>query len=101
MRTKDSHKEDIDKLQEEVKDYEPREALDGGEDGLEFYRRIISQSKKYLTHEGLLIFEIGYDQGQELRDMLLEEGFKNIEILKDLQGLDRVVLGVYEKELKE
>lgn len=94
-------KEDIDKLQEEVKDYEPREALDGGEDGLEFYRRIIPQSKKYLTHEGLLIFEIGYDQGQELRDMLLEEGFKNIEILKDLQGLDRVVLGVYEKELKE
>ncbi|GMG95518.1 peptide chain release factor N(5)-glutamine methyltransferase [Tepidimicrobium xylanilyticum] len=91
--------DDIDKLQDEIKYYEPREALDGGSDGLNFYRRIIPESKKYLTDEGLLIFEIGYDQGQSVRNMLLVEGFVNVNILKDLQGLDRVVLGVFKKEL--
>ncbi|SDW14166.1 peptide chain release factor N(5)-glutamine methyltransferase [Tepidimicrobium xylanilyticum] len=91
--------DDIDKLQDEIKYYEPREALDGGSDGLNFYRRIIPESKKYLTDEGLLIFEIGYDQGQSVKNMLLVEGFVNVNILKDLQGLDRVVLGVFKKEL--
>lgn len=92
-------RDDIDKLQDEIKYYEPREALDGGSDGLNFYRRIIPESKKYLTDEGLLIFEIGYDQGQSVKNMLLVEGFVNVNILKDLQGLDRVVLGVFKKEL--
>lgn len=87
---------EIDNLQEEVKDYEPIEALDGGEDGLEFYRRIIPESKNYLTKKGLLIFEIGYNQGYEVMDMMKDEGFKDVQVLKDLQRLDRVVSGIME-----
>ncbi|MBZ2174940.1 peptide chain release factor N(5)-glutamine methyltransferase [Schnuerera sp. xch1] len=90
-------KNDIETLQREVKDYEPMKALDGGKDGLDFYRRIIPDSKRYLIEKGLLIFEIGYDQGQQIKSMMTDEGFKDIKILKDLQGLDRVVLGVKER----
>ena len=90
-------KGDLESLQAEVKDYEPMTALDGGEDGFDFYRRIIPDSKKHLKDQGLLIFEIGYDQGPKLQKMMEEEGFKNIKILKDLQGLDRVVLGRWHK----
>jgi len=85
--------DNIDKLQEEVKDYEPRIALDGGKEGMDFYRRIVPESKEYLE-EGLLIFEIGYDQGNEVKDLMIAEGFKDVNVLKDLQGLDRAVLGI-------
>ncbi|HHV39478.1 MAG TPA: peptide chain release factor N(5)-glutamine methyltransferase [Tepidimicrobium sp.] len=88
--------EEMDSLQEEVREYEPANALDGGEDGLAFYRRIIPESKDYLIDGGLLIFEIGYDQGKRIENMMMSEGFKDIKILKDLQGLDRVVYGVME-----
>ena len=87
-------KRKIETLQKEVKDYEPINALDGGEDGLSFYRRIIPESKRYLQEKGLLIFEIGYDQGEQVKNILTEENFKDICILKDLQGLDRVVFGI-------
>ncbi len=80
-------------LQTEVRDFEPRLALDGGEDGLDFYRLITSRAKEFLVDKGLLIYEIGHDQGFALKDILSDHGFKDIEILKDLQGLDRVVLG--------
>lgn len=85
-------KDHISSLQEEVQ-YEPVLALDGGKDGLDFYRRIIPESKEYLHPNGLLILEIGYDQGAAVVSIMEEEAFENIEILKDLQGLDRVVLG--------
>ena len=85
--------EEIKKLQREVKEYEPIEALSGGEDGLDYFRKIIPKSKDYLCPQGLLILEIGYNQGKAVKDMFVKEGFKDIEILKDLQGLDRVVLG--------
>lgn len=85
---------DIDKLQEEVKNYEPRIALDGGKEGIAFYRRIIPESREYLEEEGLLIFEIGYDQGKQVEAIMEQEGFKAVKILKDLQGLDRAVLGI-------
>ena len=87
-------KREIETLQTEVKDYEPMSALDGGEDGLIFYRKIIPEARKYLKQGGLLIFEIGYDQGKVVDDILIEEGFKDTKTLKDLQGLDRVVLGI-------
>lgn len=84
----------IDSLQEEVKDYEPRIALDGGREGMEFYKRIVPESKEYLQERGLLIFEIGFDQGRAVEDLMIAEGFKDVKILKDLQGLDRAVLGI-------
>lgn len=84
---------EIENLQTEVKEFEPRLALDGGDDGLIFYRRISFEAKDFLVDDGLLIFEIGFNQGKEVKEILENQGFKNIMILKDLQGLDRVILG--------
>ena len=85
--------DEIENLDVTVKDFEPRLALDGGLDGLDFYRRITSGSKEYLRDGGLLIYEIGYDQGEKVKKIISLEGFKDVSILKDLQGHDRVVLG--------
>lgn len=90
-------KEEIEKLQREVRFFEPRLALDGGIDGLDYYRRITKDAKNFLIDGGLLIYEIGYDQGQDVSNILINEGYENINILKDLQGLDRVVMGFYPK----
>ena len=79
-------------LSEEVKDHEPMMALDGGTDGLDFYRIIIEKSPSYLTMGGMLFFEIGYDQGKSV-SRLMEKDFGNIHVIKDLAGLDRVVYG--------
>ncbi len=79
-------------LSEEVKDHEPMMALDGGTDGLDFYRMIIEKSPSYLTMGGMLFFEIGYDQGKSV-SQLMEKDFEDIHVIKDLAGLDRVVYG--------
>lgn len=86
---------DIDNLQIEVSTYEPRGALDGGLDGLDFYRRIIREAKNYLQKDGLLAFEIGYDQGDAVMSLLEENGYSNVKKMKDLGGNDRVVAGVF------
>ena len=86
-------KKDIAELMTEVKDFEPMNALDGGEDGLDFYRAIVEQAKEWLVDGGWLFFEIGYDQGEDLRKLLQEFGYTAIEIRQDLAGLDRVALG--------
>jgi len=84
---------DIDELQSEVADFEPRLALDGGIDGLDYYRNIVKQSTDYLAANGILAFEIGYDQGLSVKKLLEENGsFRDIEIRKDLSGNDRVVI---------
>lgn len=83
----------IDGLQTEVKDFEPHLALDGGDDGLKFYRRICEIAPKLLTKDGMLVFEIGYDQAKEVSD-LMEKNFKNVFVIKDLCGNDRVVVGI-------
>lgn len=83
----------VDTLEAEVKDYEPRIALDGTEDGLEFYRILASQSPKYLKEGGYVFFEIGYDQGESVSELLLQAGFKEVMILKDFGDNDRVVTG--------
>lgn len=83
-------------LQEEVREHDPRMALDGGEDGLHFYRRIIRDSKEHLLPGGYLLFEIGYDQALEVSDLMRDAGFQTISVKKDLAGLDRVVSGVYD-----
>lgn len=88
-------KDQIKTLQKDVVDYEPLLALDGGIDGLDFYRKITIEAKHYLVKGGMLIYEIGYDQGPALTNIMRQEGFKDIKIVKDLQGLDRVILGLY------
>lgn len=82
-------------LMPEVKEHEPRLALDGTEDGLFFYRKIVEESKSYLLHGGMLYFEIGHDQAAEVSGLLKEAGFLEINVVKDLAGLDRVVYGTY------
>ena len=76
-----------------VKDYEPHLALDGGVDGLDFYRKITAGAKNYLKKSSWLLFEIGHDQGKDVGKILNINGFKNIDVLQDLAGLDRVIVG--------
>lgn len=83
----------IDGLEDNVKKYEPFSALDGGKDGLYFYRKITEGAVSRLNAKGLLIYEIGYDQGLEVSQLMKEHGFEGISVLKDLAGLDRVVYG--------
>lgn len=80
-------------LMEEVKGHEPMLALDGMEDGLYFYRKIIEESPQYLNGGGKLFFEIGYDQGEDVSRLMCEAGFKEVKVIKDYAGLDRVVTG--------
>lgn len=84
----------INELQEEVKLHDPYTALDGKEDGLFFYREIIKKSKEYLKKGGRLYFEIGHDQGEDVKKLMEEAGFTQVTVKKDLAGLDRVVFGV-------
>ena len=85
----------IDTLMEDVKVYEPEVALDGGKDGLDFYKRIVEQSKNVLNENGILAFEIGQDQGMEVKELMEINNFYDIKIIKDLAGLDRVVIGTF------
>lgn len=80
-------------LEAEVKDYEPHLALDGGEDGLDIVRRIVDNAMEYLTPGGFLMMEIGADQGERTCQIMTEAGFTEVECVKDLAGLDRVVKG--------
>lgn len=82
-------------LSEEVKFHDPMLALDGEEDGLSFYRRIVEAAPDYLNVGGILCFEIGHDQADAVRSLMRERGFTELAVKKDLAGLDRVVLGVY------
>lgn len=82
-------KEEIDTLDKEVKDYEPSIALDGGEDGLDFYRRICEGAKQRLNEHGKLFLEAGYGEAEEIKKML-ENDF-NVEIIKDISGIDRII----------
>ncbi len=84
--------EDIKGLQKEVL-FEPHIALDGGVSGYDFYEEIINNANDYLNDKGLLAVEIGYNQGNYIKSLFLENGFIDIRVLKDLQGLSRVVLG--------
>lgn len=83
----------IKNLQTEVKDYEPHIALDGGKDGLVFYRRIVEIAPQIMKKNGILAFEIGYNQGAQLSE-IMGNSFKNIAIIKDLANNDRVAIGI-------
>lgn len=86
---------EVEKLMPEVRDHEPRMALDGTEDGLYFYRRIIEEAGKHLVSSGMLFFEIGYDQGQAVSELMRTEGYCEVQVVQDYAGLDRVVFGTY------
>ena len=83
----------IETLMPEVRVHEPRQALDGRADGLYFYRRIVEESREHLVSGGLLYFEIGHDQAEEVRELMLAAGYGDIQVVKDYAGLDRVVYG--------
>lgn len=80
-------------LQRDVRDFEPSLALDGGRDGLLFYKEIIKKAGDHLKDKGMLIFEIGFDQGPLVKDLMEGQAYKKIEIIKDFQSLDRIVIG--------
>lgn len=82
----------IDTLDSQVKDFEPVTALDGGKDGLYFYRKIVQNCHKYLNYGGYIMFEIGYNQGEALADILKNADFSDIQVKKDLAGLNRLVI---------
>ena len=86
---------EVEKLMPEVRDHEPRMALDGTEDGLYFSRRIIEEAGKHLVSSGMLFFEIGYDQGQAVSELMRTEGYCDVQVVQDYAGLDRVVFGTY------
>ena len=86
-------KKDIETLHIQVKDYEPYTALEGGEDGLDFYRSITEQSRMYLKENGILAYEVGHDQAQDVAEIMNSNGYTKIYTKKDLQGIDRVVIG--------
>lgn len=80
-------------LMPEVRDFEPENALDGGADGLDFYRKIAGQVKDYLNPGGYVYMEIGYDQGEAVSELMRNAGFTEVEVIKDLAQNDRVVKG--------
>ena len=84
----------IDQLAPEVSVHEPRMALDGGEDGLFFYRRIIPEAVRHLVTGGMLFLEIGYDQAEEVQSLMKEAGYYDVRSIKDYGGNDRIVCGI-------
>ena len=86
-------REVIETLDKQVKDYEPYNALEGGVDGLDFYRAITKQAKNYLKKGGILAYEVGHDQSEDVSKLMEMDGYTNIYTIKDLQQIDRVVIG--------
>ncbi len=86
----------IEELEPEVRDHEPRGALDGTADGLYFYRILAEECAKHLTPGGHVYFEIGYDQGAAVKELLDTHGFKDTRVIQDLAGKDRVVCGTWQ-----
>ena len=84
--------EDINNLQKEVRDYEPRIALDGDKDGLKFYKKISKGAKEYLNADGRIYLEIGYNQADSVKKIFEKDGYTHIETVKDLGGNDRVII---------
>ncbi|MBR0093295.1 MAG: peptide chain release factor N(5)-glutamine methyltransferase, partial [Lachnospiraceae bacterium] len=90
--------EEIAHLMPEVRDHEPHIALSGGRDGLDFYRRILKSAGDYLARGAMLLTEVGYDQAQTVSAMFTEAGFVDVRMHKDLNGILRVVSGIFRKD---
>jgi release factor glutamine methyltransferase len=80
-------------LQREIRDYEPIDALDGGEDGLDFYRRIIKESPHRLKNDGVVILEIGHDQSGDIEQIAAAAGINNISFIRDYARIKRIFIG--------
>lgn len=91
----------IPELEPEVRAHEPMLALDGGRDGLDFYKKIIEQAGNYLIPGGRLYFEIGYDQGEAVAQLLKKHGYHEVRVVRDYAGLNRVVCGVCPRPILE
>ncbi len=87
------NKNDMSSLMADVINYEPYNALYGGIDGLDFYKKIVDKSFDYINNNGMLFFEIGYDQGFLVKKLMCNKGFKEVQIKKDYKGFDRIVFG--------
>ena len=83
----------INELDEDVRYFEPKEALDGGLDGLDFYRKILSQGYDFLVDGGFFAFEIGYNQYEKISNLMQKNNLKNIRLYKDLSNLNRAIIG--------
>lgn len=92
---------ELESLDASVRDYEPREALDGGEDGLMFYRAVAEKWRAVLKPGGTVMFECGEDQSAAVREILADRGFTDMETVKDTRGIERVVTGKLQTEEKE
>lgn len=88
---------DVDKLAYQVKGFEPRNALDGGDDGLDYYRAISKESLPYLVDGGMIIYEVGHNQSEAVSKILTENGYVDIDVIQDLYGINRIVLGILRK----
>lgn len=86
-------KEEYYKLQKEIIDYEPKYALTDDDDGLTFYKVIIDKARKWLKKNGIIFFELGYGQSNKVNDLLIKGNFTSINVIKDLQNIDRVICG--------
>ncbi|MDN5297915.1 MAG: release factor glutamine methyltransferase [Clostridiales bacterium] len=84
---------DRETLQHEVSCFEPETALFGGDDGLDFYRRMIPMAERHLKAEGLLMFEAGHDQGERIAAMMWEAGYEDVHLECDLRGVPRFIIG--------
>ena len=89
---------DIPCLMEEVRDYEPLMALDGEKDGLKFYKEITEKAREYFKAGGILFYEIGCEQTEDVMKILEKNGFMNIQVFQDLTGMDRVIMAEYAVE---
>ncbi len=89
---------DIPGLQKEIA-YEPIDALDGGKDGLDFYRRILQEAPQHLKKDGFVILEIGFEQAEDIRKLATDDGFKDICFVKDYAGIDRIFVGRFQEEI--
>lgn len=87
--------DEIPLLMPEVREHEPLAALDGGGDGLHFYRKIIEEGRDYLTNGGMLYFEVGCQQAQDVKHLMAQAGFREVMTVQDYAGLDRVVYGTW------
>jgi release factor glutamine methyltransferase len=85
-------RDDIKTLQPEIRDWEPIDALDGGEDGLDYYRTIIPEAEKFLKKRGFLILELGFNQAERVRKMAEDAGFRDISLMKDYAGIERILI---------